>query len=157
MLRRVAPVRIYVSEELSASVIRSTETSVLTRSARRNIREDALLHSHRRENLKCFMMSLPPFLHANVYVCMYMVTGQGVTCKLSRCIKFSSYFRVVLEWNGAGALLYSEYGDVLLKCDHLDSRRNGDFLWAVRPIRYFYTQFVVISTEEALVATASVV
>jgi hypothetical protein len=30
----------------------SSETSVLTRHTRRNIREDAILHNHRRENLK---------------------------------------------------------------------------------------------------------
>jgi hypothetical protein len=43
MLRRVALVRTDVSEELNAS-----ETSVLTRVARRNIPKDAILHSYRR-------------------------------------------------------------------------------------------------------------
>jgi hypothetical protein len=66
MLRRVPLVINDVSEELIASIIRmalvflmmealsSTKTPVLTRTARRNIPEDAILHIYRRENLKSY-------------------------------------------------------------------------------------------------------
>jgi hypothetical protein len=36
----------------------SSETSVLTRTTRRNIPEDTILHSHRRENLKSYNLTI---------------------------------------------------------------------------------------------------
>jgi hypothetical protein len=59
MLRRVALVRTDVSEELSASIVRVTRIGELgttlavtsDRRTRRNFTEEAILHSHRRENL----------------------------------------------------------------------------------------------------------
>jgi hypothetical protein len=78
MLRRVALVRTEVSEEPSASFIRVTriaelrtklaeasnrrmQTSVPTRATRRNIPEDTILHSHRRENLKSYYLYFHDF------------------------------------------------------------------------------------------------
>jgi hypothetical protein len=68
MLRRVALVITDVSEELSPSFIRVTRIGelgtklavtsnrhTLRRATRRNIQEDAILHSHRRENPKSYM------------------------------------------------------------------------------------------------------
>jgi hypothetical protein len=40
----------------------SLETSVLTKATRRNIPEDGILQSHRRENLKSYMTALPLFI-----------------------------------------------------------------------------------------------
>jgi hypothetical protein len=79
MLRRVALGITDVSEELSASFIRVTRIgevgttlavisyrrtlrrntmSVLSRATRRNIPEDAFLHSHRRQNLTSYIITL---------------------------------------------------------------------------------------------------
>jgi hypothetical protein len=54
---------------LMMEAIRSSETSVLTRSTRRNTPENVILHSHRRENLKSYIFpsSLADLLHIQCF------------------------------------------------------------------------------------------
>jgi hypothetical protein len=68
--------------------IRSFKTSVRTKSTRRHIPEDGILHSHRRENLKNYILYLYIiFLRFNVFMagsyknsfCLTVIAFQVVT------------------------------------------------------------------------------
>jgi hypothetical protein len=110
MLSRVAFVRTYVSEEIIASNnrvlrllitanvvpsslilvalmmedIHASESSALTRDTRHNISEDDILYSHRRDNLKSYM------LDTTVKQCRVLITSYCF--KLSCCLQTSGSF-----------------------------------------------------------------
>jgi hypothetical protein len=58
----------------------SSETSVLTRATQNNISEDAILHNHRRENLKSYIIP-------RIQLTKVVVKG--------RCVSPSSVFGIV--------------------------------------------------------------
>jgi hypothetical protein len=66
----------------------SSETSIPTRGTRRNILEDVILYSHRRENLKSYMLLSFPNIWTVTYfqmICLLFCSEMSVLTRATRC------------------------------------------------------------------------
>jgi hypothetical protein len=73
---------------LTNGAIHSSETSVLTRPTRRNIQEDGILHSHRRENRKSYnkyyVYLYTHYTHVQMTYGQYNINCCNVLCSLHK-------------------------------------------------------------------------
>jgi hypothetical protein len=108
--------------------LRSSETSVLTRATRRNIPWDTILHSHRRENLKSYLLNIlfdtlgktlrykpTQFRHIEPYV----VPNRNTSTTFNSPIEFNSISLLNNTWKSS--TLTATY----------DLRRSQRWLWGI--------------------------
>jgi hypothetical protein len=80
----------------SSGMVRRVALVVLTRAIRRNISEDAILHSHRRENIKFYMgMKVYTKFAMRMEIELFILTHLKISESKTECSPIATFINIL--------------------------------------------------------------